>query len=114
MPTSTIPLPGASRTFLDSTEYISYHIFRDESAQLTRTYDTLRQQLKERIAPAYELVGIDGSDVQLKHKQAADDNVSVDITKSPTDITITFYPPSNKEIPWGDPCLKKSPADSKQ
>jgi len=104
MPTSTMPLAGASRTFMNSADFTAHHAFQDKSDELSRTYEALRQQLKERLGSSYTLADFDESSAQLDHKQAAGDHVSVGISKYPTEIVITFYPPLNKELPFGNPC----------
>jgi hypothetical protein len=105
MPTATIPLPGAGRTWVDASGYTTHHVFEGKADQLKVSYRALRERLNERLLTSYTLIDFDDSSAQWDHKEGADDHVSVGIQMNETDVTVTFYPPLDSLIPNGNPCM---------
>ncbi len=110
MPTTRVPLPGATRTFLEPAEYTLYYFFPKEGLGQSDLHAFVRARMPANIPEGYSYTyesSPDSGDCTLSHEGSPDDFPSVELSEASGLLQILFFPAQNAEIPWGDPCAPR-------
>ena len=111
---STLVLPGAIRSFIDDAEYTATYVFPKKTADQPDLHRFVRARAKANVPTGFEYwMSAKSSDAQIHHKATPDDFVTVSLTDAGPDLIVTFNPPTNGEIPFGNPCAKPPKPPSK-
>ncbi|MGB0591804.1 MAG: hypothetical protein ACPGU1_19165 [Myxococcota bacterium] len=107
MPTSTIALPGAVDSFIDTTDYQATHVFRGEEGAQEGGFAFERARFKANTPEGFEHHKSERGDYeQLSHKARSEDFATVSLRVEDAALFITFHSRASSEIPHGNPCLK--------
>ena len=105
MPVSTLVLPGATRSRIDSTDYAATYIFPAKGPKKADLVRFVQERAKANLPKGFEwFVSKDGTGGQITHKTARKDHFTVEINWEDDSLRIGFYPPLSVEIPWGNRC----------
>jgi hypothetical protein len=107
MPTSTLTLPGATRSYVDATEYTATYIFPIAGAGQMDLHAFVRSRAFVNVPADFETDEYEeDSSSQIRHRSSPDDHVTVELTDRQGELIVTFRPPQSVPIPFGNPCAK--------
>ena len=107
MPTSTISLPGATDSFIDTTDYQATYVFRGEEGAQGALFAFVRARFQANTPEGFEHHKSESGDhEQLSHKARSEDFATVSLRAEDDALFITFHSRARSEIPHGNPCLK--------
>ena len=110
MPTHTLRLPGATRAFIDASEYTAHNVFPQEGLGKSDLHAFVHQQLKTSLPDGYAYEAFDDAPgAAVRHATSPDDFVSIELTMMGDLLYMSFHPAANRDIPWGNPCMRGAP-----
>jgi hypothetical protein len=115
MPTSILMLPGASRSFIDSTEYTATYVFPSKGAGQEKLHAFVQAQAELSTPKEYVYDASEGPEyIQIQHAETPDAFVSVSLSTEGELLYMRFSPPFELEIPYGNPCQKSARSRAKK
>jgi hypothetical protein len=110
MPTTQVPLPGATRTFLETAEYTLYCFFPKEGLGQSDLHGFVRARMSANTHGGYSYTDSgspDSGDSTLSHEGNPEGFPSVELSEAAGMLQVTFYPAQKAELPWGNPCAPR-------
>jgi hypothetical protein len=112
LPTTKVPLPGATRTFLESAEYTLYSFFPKEGLGQSDLHGFVRARMAANTHGGYSYTyssSPDSGDSTLSHDGNPEGFPSVELSEESGMLQVIFYPAQKAEIPWGNACAHGKP-----